>query len=88
MPATARLLPLVAVRRQRLLSTALISECVLARKSVTATVMTLMDVLVNFPALGRTGPLSCGISLAEAEDLLGPGRPAYVMKGPTSTATR
>ncbi|MFE9674470.1 hypothetical protein ACFYO5_10145 [Streptomyces sp. NPDC006259] len=37
--------------------------------------MTLMDVLVSFARTGRVGPLHCGMSLAEAEDLLGPGRP-------------
>ncbi|MGW1997848.1 hypothetical protein [Embleya sp. NPDC001921] len=46
--------------------------------------MTLMDVLVDFSRTGRIGPLSCGMSLAEAEGLLGPGRPhpAHRMKGP------
>ncbi|MFF9776310.1 hypothetical protein ACF1HJ_21955 [Streptomyces sp. NPDC013978] len=46
--------------------------------------MTLMDVLVDFARTGRIGPLHCGMPLAEAEDLLGPGRPhpAIVMKGP------
>ncbi|MFC1414720.1 hypothetical protein ACEZCY_36825 [Streptacidiphilus sp. N1-12] len=45
--------------------------------------MTLMDVLVDFAGTGRIGPLHCGMSLAEAEDLLGPGHPhpAHVMKG-------
>ncbi|MFE1921103.1 hypothetical protein ACFW91_00860 [Streptomyces asoensis] len=37
--------------------------------------MTLMDVLVDFARTGRIGPLRCGMPLAEAEDLLGPGRP-------------
>ncbi|WP_405792864.1 hypothetical protein OG753_30230 [Streptomyces sp. NBC_00029] len=43
-----------------------------------------MDVLVDFSRTGRIGPLTCGMSLAEAEDLLGPGRPhpAHLMKGP------
>ncbi|WP_086821642.1 hypothetical protein [Allokutzneria sp. NRRL B-24872] len=46
--------------------------------------MSLLDVLVDFARTGRVGPLRCGMSLAEAEDLLGPGRPhpAIVMKGP------
>ncbi|MCF1591980.1 hypothetical protein [Streptomyces muensis] len=46
--------------------------------------MTLMDVLVSFSRTGRLGPLNCGMTLAEAEDLLGPGRPhpAHIMKGP------
>ncbi|MEU9448771.1 hypothetical protein [Streptomyces sp. NPDC048277] len=46
--------------------------------------MTLMDVLVDFARTGRIGPLCCGMPLAEAEDLLGPGRPhpAILMKGP------
>ncbi|MFB7290253.1 hypothetical protein [Actinacidiphila glaucinigra] len=46
--------------------------------------MTLMDVLVEFSGTGRIGPLSCGMSLAAAEDLLGPGRPhpAHRLKGP------
>ncbi|MGW6872024.1 hypothetical protein ACWGHA_06765 [Streptomyces xanthophaeus] len=44
--------------------------------------MTLMDVLVGFSSTGRIGPLHCGMSLAEAEDLLGPGRPhpAHVLR--------
>jgi hypothetical protein len=43
-----------------------------------------MDVLVDFARTGRIGPLNCGMSLSEAEDLLGPGRPhpAHVLKGP------
>jgi hypothetical protein len=43
-----------------------------------------MDVLVEFSSTGRIGPLNCGMSLAEAEELLGPGRPhpAHVLKGP------
>jgi hypothetical protein len=43
-----------------------------------------MDVLVDFARSGRIGPLHCGMPLAEAEDLLGPGRPhpAILMKGP------
>ncbi|MFB8085981.1 hypothetical protein [Streptomyces sp. NPDC055992] len=46
--------------------------------------MTLLNVLVDFARTGRIGPLNCGMSLAEAEDLLGPGRPhpAHHMKGP------
>ncbi|GAA3990548.1 hypothetical protein GCM10022247_06650 [Allokutzneria multivorans] len=46
--------------------------------------MSFMDLLVDFARTGRIGPLHCGMSLAEAEDLLGPGRPhpAIVMKGP------
>ncbi|QKW25976.1 hypothetical protein HUT11_07555 [Streptomyces seoulensis] len=46
--------------------------------------MTLMNVLVDFARAGRIGSLSCGMSLAEAEDILGPGRPhpAHIMKGP------
>ncbi|MFC7262730.1 hypothetical protein [Streptomyces lutosisoli] len=46
--------------------------------------MTLMDVLVDFARTGRIGPLNCGMSLAEAEALLGPGRPhpAHILKGP------
>ncbi|MFD4139549.1 hypothetical protein [Streptomyces sp. NPDC058572] len=45
--------------------------------------MTLMDVLVDFARTGRIGPLHCGMTLAEAEDILGPGRPhpAHRMKG-------
>ena len=56
----------------------------MARESVTVTVVTLMDVLVDFALTGRIGPLNCGMSLAEAEALLGPGRPhpAHIMKGP------
>lgn len=34
-----------------------------------------MNVLVDFARTGRIGPLHCGMPLAEAEDLLGPGRP-------------
>jgi hypothetical protein len=43
-----------------------------------------MDVLVSFAQSGRIGPLQCGMSLAEAEQLLGPGHPhpAHIMKGP------
>lgn len=43
-----------------------------------------MDVLVDFASTGRIGPLNCGMSLTEAEDLLGAGRPhpAHRMKGP------
>jgi hypothetical protein len=43
-----------------------------------------MNVLVDFARTGRIGPLRCGMSLTEAEDLLGPGRPhpAHVMRGP------
>ncbi|MFD7444747.1 hypothetical protein [Streptomyces sp. NPDC059909] len=37
--------------------------------------MILMDVLVDFARTGRIGPQHCGMSLAEAEDLLGPGTP-------------
>ncbi|MFB8142293.1 hypothetical protein [Streptomyces parvus] len=46
--------------------------------------MTLMNVLVDFARTGRIGPLHCGMPLAEAEDLLGHGRPhpAIRMKGP------
>ncbi|MGW4034277.1 hypothetical protein ACWEFL_34120 [Streptomyces sp. NPDC004838] len=46
--------------------------------------MTLMNVLVDFARTGRVGPLRCGMPLAEAEGLLGPGRPhpAIRMKGP------
>ncbi|MFD9540169.1 hypothetical protein [Streptomyces sp. NPDC060022] len=46
--------------------------------------MTLMDALVEFSRTGRIGPLSCGMSLDEAEDLLGPGRPhpAHILLGP------
>lgn len=42
-----------------------------------------MDVLVDFSRTGRIGPLNCGMSLAEAEHLLGPGRPhpAHILKG-------
>ncbi|MFJ3513933.1 hypothetical protein [Streptomyces sp. NPDC090131] len=38
--------------------------------------MTLMDVLVDFSRTGRIGPLTCGMSLAEAEDGLRRLRPA------------
>jgi hypothetical protein len=43
-----------------------------------------MHVLVDFARTGQLGPLRCGMPLAEAEDLLGPGRPhpAILMKGP------
>jgi len=43
-----------------------------------------MDVLVGFARTGLIGPLHCGMPLAEAEDLLGPGRPhpAILMMGP------
>ncbi|MCX5127905.1 hypothetical protein OG898_34035 [Streptomyces sp. NBC_00193] len=34
-----------------------------------------MNVLVDFARTGRIGPLRCGMPLAEADDLLGPGRP-------------
>lgn len=63
---------------------ALISECAQARESDTVTAVTLMNVLVDFAQTGRIGPLHCGMPLAEAEDLLGPGRPhpAILMKGP------
>ncbi|MFJ5779056.1 hypothetical protein [Streptomyces sp. NPDC093094] len=46
--------------------------------------MTLMNVLVDFARTGRIGPLRCGMSLVEAEDLLGRGRPhpAHIMMGP------
>ncbi|MER5717657.1 hypothetical protein [Streptomyces sp. NPDC002132] len=46
--------------------------------------MTLTDVLVDFARTGRIGPLHCGMPLADAEDLLGPGRPhpAIRLKGP------
>lgn len=46
--------------------------------------MTLIDVLIDFSLTGQIGPLRCGMPLAEAEDLLGPGRPhpAIQMKGP------
>ncbi|MEV0324560.1 hypothetical protein ACIBKX_14955 [Streptomyces sp. NPDC050658] len=46
--------------------------------------MTLMDVLVDFARTGRVGPLACGMSLADAEELLGPGRPHPVhrLRGP------
>ncbi|MFD3916453.1 hypothetical protein [Streptomyces sp. NPDC058603] len=46
--------------------------------------MTLTDVLVDFSGTGRIGPLSCGMSLTEAEDHLGPGRPhpAHGLKAP------
>lgn len=35
----------------------------------------MMNVLVDFARTGRIGPLHCGMPLAEAESLLGPGRP-------------
>jgi hypothetical protein len=43
-----------------------------------------MDLLVDFSLTGQIGPLHCGMSLAEAESLLGPGRPhpAIRLKGP------
>lgn len=43
-----------------------------------------MNVLVDFARTGRVGPLHCGMTLREAEELLGPGRPhpAIVMLGP------
>lgn len=43
-----------------------------------------MDVLVAFARSARIGPLHCGMPLAEAEELLGAGRPhpAIIMKGP------
>lgn len=43
-----------------------------------------MDVLVDFARTGTIGPLQCGMSLAEAENLLGRGcpHPAIRMKGP------
>lgn len=43
-----------------------------------------MNVLVDFARTGRVGPLHCGMTLSEAEELLGPGRPhpAIVMLGP------
>lgn len=43
-----------------------------------------MDVLVDFSLSGQLGPLNCGMTLAEAENLLGPGRPhpAHILKGP------
>ncbi|MEU7736550.1 hypothetical protein AB0B51_26160 [Streptomyces griseus] len=46
--------------------------------------MTLINTLVDFARTGRIGPLICGMPLAEAEDLPGPGRPhpAHVLKGP------
>ncbi|AZM92636.1 hypothetical protein GCM10017750_02180 [Streptomyces racemochromogenes] len=46
--------------------------------------MTLMNVLLDFAATGRIGPLHCGMPLAGAEEVLGPGRPhpQIVMKGP------
>ncbi|MFF5494115.1 hypothetical protein [Streptomyces aquilus] len=46
--------------------------------------MTLLNVLVDFARTGRIGPLECGMPLAEAEELLGPGcpHPAIRMKGP------
>ncbi len=55
-----------------------------ARESATVTAVTLLNVLVDFARTGRIGPLNCGMSLVEAEELLGPGRPhpAHIMKGP------
>ncbi|WSQ07012.1 hypothetical protein OG604_04290 [Streptomyces sp. NBC_01231] len=46
--------------------------------------MTLVDMLVEFASTGQIGPLHCGMPLAGAEDLLGPGRahPAIRMFGP------
>ncbi|MBD0695085.1 hypothetical protein BG452_03535 [Streptomyces sp. CBMA123] len=46
--------------------------------------MTLMNVLVDFARTGLIGPLHCGMPLAEAEDVLGQGRPhpAIRMKRP------
>lgn len=46
--------------------------------------MTLLDVLVDFARTGRIGPLHRAMTLAEAEDLLGPGRPhpAIRLRGP------
>ncbi|MER5381916.1 hypothetical protein ABT040_16780 [Streptomyces sp. NPDC002688] len=46
--------------------------------------MTLIDILVDFASTGRVGPLHCGMPLAGAEDLLGPGRPhpAIQLLGP------
>jgi hypothetical protein len=43
-----------------------------------------MDLLVDFSLTGQIGPLRCGMSLAEAENLLGQGRPhpAIRFKGP------
>jgi len=43
-----------------------------------------MTVLVDFARTGRIGPLECGMPLAEAEELLGPGRPhpAIRLMGP------
>lgn len=37
------------------------------RGDATVTVVTLMDVLVDFARTGRLGPLHCGMPLAEAE---------------------
>ncbi|GHA65073.1 hypothetical protein GCM10010372_76040 [Streptomyces tauricus] len=83
-PATARLLPLVDVRQGGTLRTALLSECAHCRESVTVTAVTLMNALVDFARTGQISPLHCGMSLTEAEDLLGQGRPhpAILMKGP------
>jgi len=46
--------------------------------------VTLMTVLVDFARTGRIGPLECGMPLAEAEELLGPGHPhpAIRLMGP------
>ncbi|GLX21995.1 hypothetical protein [Streptomyces lavendulae] len=43
-----------------------------------------MNVLLDFAATGRIGPLHCGMPLTGAEEVLGPGRPhpQIVMKGP------
>ena len=62
----------------------LISEGEHAPGRDTVAPVTLMDVLVDFAGTGRVGPLHCGMSLTEAEDLLGPGRPhpAILLKGP------
>ncbi|MER5473535.1 hypothetical protein ABZX90_26210 [Streptomyces sp. NPDC002935] len=62
----------------------LISTCGSAAEDATATVVTLTDMLVDFASTGQIGPLHCGMPLAEAEDLLGPGRPhpAIQMSGP------
>ncbi|WNF27977.1 hypothetical protein RI138_14710 [Streptomyces sp. C11-1] len=66
------------------LRTALVPECAQVRESDTVTAVTLVNMLVDFARTGRIGPLHRGMPLAEAEDLLGPGRPhpAHVMKGP------
>jgi hypothetical protein len=56
----------------------------IAREGATVTVVTLTDLLIEFARTGRIGPLHCGMSLTEAERLLGPGRPhpAIRLKGP------